>query len=535
MFRWCFAAGLLLAYIAVIAQSSAIGLGDTSAHLARAYILADLIFHHGNHFGDQFRYHFLAVPYVLPDLLLAASVDLLGPRITVASWTVLTFLSVPAALLLYLHVASGTKWKAFLKDDGTLFLLLCAAYLSTDFFFVVGFFAFRVGLAFVIAILAVMEALRRKWSKSLFVLYCVILATAYLVHLSTLLFVATIVVVSASVRLWFRSSSVDHELLLLAPVVALFLWHFGVAAHYGPPTDLAGSLRTWGTLSGKLLWSTRNFHRYGGRLDHFLLFLYVASLLMLLRTRAWRGACSSPPIVESLALATAFVAMYLVLPFATSDATYVDIRALAPATLFVLLACLRLPRVEPLPTRSWDAPALTVISVIALSTLNLVYLGRHFAELSNWSRRVRSLFVDIPRGAHVLPIETLPHVWPYMDPSAIAVIDRQASIPYLFSAETRAPQIYFHYNHYFYAPPDNWYIRRESSSVDWGKVACTYQDILVTRPFDPRLIRIATEPVVKDSGAELLAIDPRECNKPHGLGSTEIVAGKIVRTAQRPR
>jgi len=125
--------------------------------------------------------------------------------------------------------------------------------------------------------------------------------------------------------------------------------------------------------------------------------------------------------------------------------------------------------------------------------------------------RVRTLFADIPRGADVLPVETLPNVWPYMDPSSMVVIDRQASIPYLFSADTRAPQIYFRYLEHRYAPPDDWYIRLSSSSVDWRRIACSYQDILVTRPFDLRRIRIATKLVAETSSAELLAIDPRAC------------------------
>lgn len=147
----------------------------------------------------------------------------------------------------------------------------------------------------------------------------------------------------------------------------------------------------------------------------------------------------------------------------------------------------------------------------------------------------RKLFVDIPRGARVLPVETLPHIWPYMDPSAIMLIDRHASIPYLFSAETNAPQVYFHYKNYFYAPPDNWYTARASSSVDWGQVACTYQDILVTRPFDPRFIGIATRPVVEDSSAELLAIDPRSCGDLEKHGSIESAAGKMVHAARNAR
>jgi len=508
------AAGLLLAYIVVIAQSSAIGLGDTSNHLVRAYIMADLIFHHGAGFGAQFEYHFLAVPYVLPDLLLTAAVDVLGPKIALASWTVLTFLSVPAALLLYFRVTLGTKGRALFEDERALFLLLCALYLSTDFFFVVGFFAFNLGLACVIVILTLIELLRRRWSNGLFALYGGLVVTAYLIHLSTLVFLATIVAVSALLRLWSRSSSLRHELFLFAPIVVMLAWHFGVAEHYRRPTDLAGEVYRWGTLHGKMLrMPISNFLRYRGRLDPILWFLYVASLLMLIRSRAWRDTFASPRVIESLALATAFFGMYFALPASYSEASYVDIRALAPATLFILLACLHLPRVEPRPESSRRAPSLAVALAFVLSILNLAYLGEHFMELSSWSTKYRALFAAIPRGAHVLPVYTVPTIWKYMDPSPITVIDRQASVPYLFSANTGAPMTYFRYVDPPYKPADDWYTSGPPL-VDWRQIACTYQYILVTRPFDLRRIRVATNTIAENSSAALLAIDPRACDEP---------------------
>ncbi len=513
MINRCVAAGVLLAYVVVIAQSSAIGLGDTTNHLAREYIMADLLFHHGAHFGAQFRYHFLAVPYILPDLLLTAAVEVLGAKVAVASWTVLAFLSIPAALLLYCHVSFGRKGKELLEDPGTLFLLLCAAYLSTDYFFVVGFLAFQLGLACVIVNLSLIELLRRRWSYRLFALYCVLVAAAYLVHLSTLLFLAAIVGVTAAVRLWFRTSSVREELLLFSPILLMLAWYLGVAEHYHRPTDLEGAAYRWGTLRGKVLWTTRNFDRYGGHVDRLIELLYAASLLMLIRGRAWRDAFTAPRVVESLALVIAFFAMYLALPFSYGDGTYIDIRALAPAMLFVLLACLQLPRVEPPSRNGWRASSIAVVLALALSVLNLAYLERHFTELSIWSRKYLALVAAIPRGAYVLTVETVPTIWPYMAPAASIAIDRQALFPYLFSANTGAPQIYFRYVDRPYAPPDDWYMTHPSLPVDWRQIACTYQYILVTRPFDPRRIGVETNSVAETASAALLAIDSRACRE----------------------
>lgn len=507
----CASAGLLLAYFIVIARSPAVGLGDTSNHLARAYIMADLLFHHGAQFGPQFQYHFLAIPYVLLDLLVAVAIQVLGARVAVVAWTVVTFVSVPAALFLYLRVTVGLKSKQLLKEEATWFLLLCAAYLSTDFFFVVGFFAFKLAVACVIVIISLIEMLRRRWTSGLFLLYSVLLVAGYLIHLTTLVFVAAIVAVSAVLRLWFRISSLRHELLLFVPIAAIFAWHFGVATHYAPPADVASAIHSWGTIHGKAVWLARNYHRYGGRMDSVLLYLYVASLVLLIRTRDWRAALANPRVVELLALTATFLAIYLVLPFSLGDATYVDIRALAPAALFILLGCLALPGAERTPKGVWTSPRVPVLCAFVLSALNVAYLGRHFEELSRWSTQVRSLFANIPRGARVLPVQTRPDMWLYVDPSPMVLIDHRAMIPYLFSADTDAPQLYFRYVHYPYAPPDDWYTKDSSEKVDWRQVACNYQYILVTRPFDLVRFRIATDLVAENSSAALLAIRPREC------------------------
>ena len=513
VFRRYVAAGLLLAYIIFIAQSSAIGLGDMSNHLARAYIMADLIFHHGAAFGAQFQYHFLAVPYVLPDLLLTAAVDVLGPGIALASWTVLTFLSVPAALFLYFRVILGTTEKGLLEDEGAMFLLLCATYLSTDWFFVNGFFAFNLGLACVIVILTLIELLRHRWSSGLFALYSGLVVTGYLIHLSTLLFLAAIIAVPAVVRLWFRASRLRYELFLFAPIVAMLAWHFGVAEHYRHPTELANGIYSWGTLHGKMLrMTTTNFQRYGGRLDPFLRYLYVASLLMLIRRRAWRDTFSNLRAIELLAVATAFMVMYFALPFSYREASYVDIRMLAPATLFVLLACLHLPRVEPLPQSFRRTPSVAVVLAFVLSILNLAYLEKYFIKLSSWSANYRALFAAIPRGASVLPVYTVQDIFKYADPASITVIDRLTLDPYLFSANSGDPMTYFRFVNPQYRPADNWYTR-DPQLVDWRRIACTSQYILVTQPFDLRRIRVATHRIAETSSAALLAIDSRACGE----------------------
>jgi hypothetical protein len=393
-----------------------------------------------------------------------------------------------------------------------LFLLICALYLSTDFFFVVGFFAYNLGFACVIVALTLIELLRRRWSNGLFALYVAIVVTGYLIHLSTLVMLGAIVGVSAVVRLWFRSSSVRHEVLLFVPIVAMFAWQFGVADHYRLASDLGGEVYRWGPLEGKVHRTT--FNRYGGRLDPILRYVYGLCLLLFIRRRAWRDAFASPRVIESLAIATAFFALFVALPFSYSGGTYIDMRMLPPAAFFLLLACLQLPRVEPSSESARRVPSLAIALAVVLSVANLGYLCKHFLELSSWSTRYRELFDAIPRGAHVLPICTNKEIFKYMEPSAITVIDRQVStFPALFSGSTGHSMTYFRYVDRPYRPAGEWFIG-VPPNVDWRRIACTYQYILVTQPFDMSLFPLAMSTVAENSSGALLAIDPHACGEP---------------------
>jgi hypothetical protein len=316
------------------------------------------------------------------------------------------------------------------------------------------------------------------------------------------------------VRLWYRSSSLRSELILLSPIVIVLAWHFGVATRYRQPSDAVDQFYLWSTVQTKAQWTIREFYRYGGRLDRLLPLLYLASLVTFVRGRAWREAFKHQAVIESLALGTAFFVLYLVLPFEYSDATFVDVRALAPAALFLLIACLQLPPRSASEAKSgvlFDG----VLLAMALSILNLSYLEKHFREAAVWARNYRLLVAELPVGARVLSVDTSPSLWRlhlYGHAASTAVIERRAMIPNLFSANTGEPMIYFRYVDHPYAPRDSWYNARPPE-IDWQKIACAYQYILVTRPFDLRRISVLTSAVADTSSGSLLAIDPRACGE----------------------
>jgi hypothetical protein len=135
--------------------------------------------------------------------------------------------------------------------------------------------------------------------------------------------------------------------------------------------------------------------------------------------------------------------------------------------------------------------------------------------------RYRAVLAGISEHSHVLPVYTAPKegiTRPFLHAASFAVIDRNAWIPYLFSANVGSPMKYFRYVDRPYAPHELWYLARTKSDarlpfdsdvspdVDWKQVAAHYQYLLVTKPYDPAYIPIANRVVSENAVAALLAL-----------------------------
>jgi hypothetical protein len=99
-----------------------------------------------------------------------------------------------------------------------------------------------------------------------------------------------------------------------------------------------------------------------------------------------------------------------------------------------------------------------------------------------------------------------------------AVLDRGALNPYLFSGNFGDPMSYFRYKNLPYAPDFQWYRaqmqgRKQDGEVDWNRVACTYDYILVTMPYDAVFIRVPTLEVASNEAAALLAVNRQACGQ----------------------
>jgi len=177
-------------------------------------------------------------------------------------------------------------------------------------------------------------------------------------------------------------------------------------------------------------------------------------------------------------------------------------------SLFIVLARVHLAEGATQP--AFGGPAVLPLAAI-LAMLNLGYLAIHLTRGDAWMSSYRELVARIPRSATVLPIYTSRQegaVAPRLHSSSYIVMDRVALIPYLFSGDAGAPVLqYFRYKSRPYAPIERWYSVIDPGAVDWHTVACSYDSLLVGKPYDSKRIFVRNSTVAENSSAALLKVD----------------------------
>jgi hypothetical protein len=127
---------------------------------------------------------------------------------------------------------------------------------------------------------------------------------------------------------------------------------------------------------------------------------------------------------------------------------------------------------------------------------------------------------------------------PVVHAASFVVLDRGGITPYLFGGDDGDPMLYFRYRNRPYEPKWMWYdaerlrnlaarmratglplnsylVRTDrrkpwyekTAPPEWDRVACDYEFILVTIPFDRALIGVTTHTIAANESAALLRID----------------------------
>jgi hypothetical protein len=344
--------------------------------------------------------------------------------------------------------------------------------------------------------------------------YGCVLVLGYLTHLTSVAFSTVLIDATALFRLYHRrDASPSAELWLVLPCLALLAFYFGIAMQYRQPGDLVENPYLWRPVLTKVVNFAGELYRYGARTDGALFLLLVACVAIYVgRLRNWQRDA----VTESVILAALMLILYVALPRGYSEAYFVDVRALPFATLFALLALIQAESSNPLELTG--RPVLGVALAVVLATINLIYLGTHFAAQSHWLSDYRAVVARVPERSRVLSIYTRiadGRVFPFRHAFAFALLDRDALVPYLQTGDTGNGQKYIRYVHRPYAPWENWYNEPHTGLVDWPRIGCEYNFILASQPFDTRQLGLhKARLVVQNASAALFAlppIDPAAC------------------------
>lgn len=501
--------GVVVAAIYVIAlcRYSALLFQDYPNHLARAFVLADLWFHGGAHFGAVFEFHGIAYPYIAADFLLAPLVELLGTQGATFVWTALAVLSLPCAMLYYLRATAAPA-------GSRVFIFLVALYLSTDAFFFAGFINFCFSIALTLVALGLAQILRRRHSATLFVIYCLTIAFGYLMHLAFLVFAVVGIGASGLFKLWRRGTTLGREGILLLPLVASGLWYlvsrwvYPITSEVIPTHFVRNGLRT------KLRQLDWPFIRFNESVDLLVTAAFALLLLWAARRQLRRAVVLRVHTWEPALLALAFLGLYLALPASLGDPTYIDLRAIPWLPVFAAIWCASLFTDSYAVNDMGSRVALIGVTVLLMA--NLGYMCANLSSEQAWLKQYRVVLTNIPRSALVLPIYTgarTPTRRPQLDANSFVVIDRRGVEPYLFSGDQGQPMKYFRYRNHPYAPDRIWYTSVPPRPVDWSAVACTYDFVLVMNPYNAARIGVPTRMVAQNSSATLLTPDRSTCRR----------------------
>jgi len=430
-------------------------------------------------------------------------VEVAGTKAAAVIWGLLTFLSLPAAVYVYLRARRAST-------EVTLLMLFISLYLSTDTFFVMGFFEFRLSIALVLVTLAAVEWLREQWSGARFAIFAALIALTYLTHLAAIVFIGAAVGVSAVWRIALGKSRIDREIYLLIPIIGVLAWHFVEAVTYRQPGDVVGNESYWGTVTSKvdhLSWDLVLYHR---QRDSVVMATLLAFLLFYLSGRRIRSreAIVTPQVLEPLAYAALFLGLYVALPHEQTEAAFVDVRALTLVPFFGVFGLLNLPPSTAPPASRLNTLAICLAAAVACA--NLGYLAFYFHRESGWLAQYRAIVAGIPPQSTVLPVLTekkTGNLLKHLHAASFAVMDRHALIPYLFSGDNGNPMKYFRYVHRPYAPDELWYLARWDREVDWAQVSQQYQYLLIVKPFTADRIHLKVHTVAENDAAALLAVE----------------------------
>jgi len=475
---------IVILYILFLLSTNELLFQDYPNHLARAYIISDLVFDKGKLFGNLYKFKLILSPYILGDFLLATLIKLFGHVIASKIFVIGAVLSIPISIALY-QIA---------RNEYNPLAWLISLYLNMSWFLFVGFLNFLYGIALVFVTLASLEKYLRSLKKYWLIIFYFLTQCTYLMHL------AAFVTLGFSSLVYFVIYGMDRNkkpLLLatfsfiLPTILYLYTMVFPInkTIKYSWTFDM--------NIIHKIFRIGAMFVRYSYTID-ILLFTLFAFII-------WQGIRSqreplhikiskslkkealkiigaqllSSPLLKKrenlIIICGGLFVFYYIAPRNALGVCDVDYRFLP--FLFLFMVTIAIPK----------KAKINFFIVYLLLISNLIYLSTYSLNLNISIKEYLSISKYIPIRARVCSIVTThdigrislyEHLHEYM------VISRLIWTPCLFSgSQPGQPMKYFEYlNRPKWIKTHTFRIRSSPQKFPWKCVFETFDYILITKP-----------------------------------------------------
>lgn len=494
---------LLMLYVAFGLCLGGAPMQDLPNHLTRAHIMADLLFNHGAQFGDLFAVKLDFSPYLAGDLLLASLDRAIGTAWAARVWIGALIGLLPLSIWFAVRRFGGGTTAASTAA-------VLALYVATDHYFILGLTNYLLGVACAFFAYGWFCTAARTARAGAYAGFVLLLLLCYAVHLTALIFISAITAISAAIWVLTAQVSLRRAALLMAAPVALVVVQLATARGMdliGQATHIASAALHPGTAAANGWRAASKITGFAFPAERFNLTADLALFVLLLTAAifpilmSWRRAAAVS--AEPLLIACALVLLYAITPPIFGGVWYAGVRPLQYALLFLIIAGVRSAELRPGVQRVQFALALLV------AVANLACLAVYMLPANSAMERYRAISASIPRGAKVLPVDTLPvHYYrPFLHAGAYATLQAHAPTPYLFAADNTPQMYYFQYRQRPYAPGETWY--SAGVSLPWDRVAREYQYLLVTEPWAAQKIPVTYTVVTHNDVAALLRLEDR--------------------------
>lgn len=493
---------LILVYTAFFLSIQAMPYSDLPNHAVRSYAISSLIFGHG--FEDRFAFSVRFAPYVLGDLLLAGIFHFTSLGLGSAVWVVLCFLS-PLLGAVYLARVRGA-------DSGhSALVAIWMLYVSTGWFFTIGYANFNIGIGVGLLVLAGAQQLTnggrgsRDAGWGTWIFYSLVVVACYWLHLAAFVFAGLFTGTLAVLRLWEQRIDWRRFFLVLSPLAAMSLWHstlmFGMSGWAFADHDVVPLYRTW---IGKVLGCGAVFARYDVQIDALLaiIFLGTAGVMFVTAEKSlWQilSTClrrklpefetpdgESAPPRDLLVFALVGFLFYLALPRDLGQNGDIDVRAMPYLYVFFVIfageTVRALAKGDPAAKLRW--PVWT--GALVLAVLNFLYLQNFLVPANEFAGRVEEALTHIPLGKKVWSVGThddIGRVQLSFDRALPYVVIGNGIVPGMSSIYSGGGQ----FAHFFYLdgwrePNRHWYI--DLLPIDWNLIEEDFDYIVATKPVE---------------------------------------------------